>query len=198
MMTGSGKILGILLIVGGISICMLSLLFIGTGYAAGGLSPTGAVLGLALFGVMPLVLLAGVGAFLLVRSQAEHRQVAHVRRNERLLGLIQSQGRVPLAVLMLEMKMSRAELQNAIYEMVNQGLFTGYIDWDSLTFYSKDAAQIGNNECPNCGGVRELVGRGIVKCPYCGVMLFIPPDAPQTVARPKPPPEPVGTGAPGQ
>ncbi|HID76697.1 MAG TPA: hypothetical protein EYP56_11965, partial [Planctomycetaceae bacterium] len=30
--------------------------------------------------------------------------------------------------------------------------------------YSADAAKIGTNQCPNCGGIREFVGQGIVKC----------------------------------
>jgi len=94
---------------------------------------------------------------------------------------------VPLGQAMIEMKMSRDDITTAMYELVTQGLFAGYIDWNAQTFYSQDAARVGRNKCPNCGGVRELVGKGIVKCPYCGAMLFIPPDAPQTVATPAPP-----------
>jgi hypothetical protein len=88
---------------------------------------------------------------------------------------------------MIETKMTRDEVKNAIYDLVNQGLFAGYIDWSAQTFYSEDAGRVGSNKCPNCGGVRELVGKGIVKCPYCGVELFVPVDAPQTTATPAPP-----------
>ena len=64
---------------------------------------------------------------------------------------------------------------------------SGYIDWEKMTFYSEEASAVGSNQCPNCGGVREFVGKGVIKCPYCGVSLFIPPTAEQTHADPKPP-----------
>ena len=110
--------------------------------------------------------------------------MAEVRKKERLLGVIQAQGQASLGSLMIETRMTRDEIKAAIYDLVNLGLFTGYIDWSTQTFFSQDAARVGSNKCPNCGGVRELVGKGIVKCPYCGVELFIPADAPQTVATP--------------
>jgi hypothetical protein len=125
--------------------------------------------------------------YLLSKGRAEEAAMADVRRKERLLGLIQAQGQAQLGTIMVELKVDRETVKRDIYELVQQGLFTGYINWPALTFYSAEASRVGSNKCPNCGGVRELVGRGIVKCPYCGVELFIPPDAPQTEATPAPP-----------
>jgi hypothetical protein len=128
-----------------------------------------------------------VGVFLFFRGTAEEKELGVVREKERLLGMIQAQGRVTLNTIMVERRLNREQVQNYIYELVQQGLFSGYIDWKNATFYSQDASRVGSNKCPNCGGVREIVGKGIVKCPYCGVELFIPPDAPQTTAQPQPP-----------
>jgi hypothetical protein len=186
-MQGSGKTVGIIAIVAGVVIFLVALLFIGLGSAGGATTGPGAVLGVALCGVLPLLILGGFGAFMFIKGRAEEADLLIVRKKERLLGMIQAQGKVPLASAMIEMKLNRQEVNTAIYELVNQGLFTGYIDWSSQTFYSTDAAKVGSNKCPNCGGVRELVGKGVVKCPYCGVELFIPPDAPQTTAAPAPP-----------
>ncbi len=166
-------------------------LYLGSSVATDQVPLAAAIFGAVLFGVLPLLLFGGVGAFLFRRGQAEEQEMAEVRKKERLLGLIQAQGQASLGTIMLETKMSRDEVKNAIYDLVNQGLFAGYIDWSALTFYSQDAARVGSNKCPNCGGVRELVGKGIVKCPYCGVELFIPPDAPQTTATPA---QPAGDG----
>jgi hypothetical protein len=169
-----GRVLGIILIALGAGICALVSLFIGSGVATNQLTAPGAVLGIALFGGLPLLLFGGVGAFIFLRGRAEERELAEVRKKERLLGMISAQGQVSLGSAMIEMKMTRDEVQNAIYDLVSQGLFSGYIDWTTQTFYSKDAAQVGSTKCPNCGGVREVAGKGIVRCPYCGVMLFIP------------------------
>jgi hypothetical protein len=169
-----GRILGIILIVVGVAICGLTTLFIGSGVATNALGTSGAVLGIALFGGLPLLLFAGVGAFLFSRGQSEEKELAEIRKKERLLGMITAQGQVSLGTIMIQQKMTREEVQNDIYDLVNQGLFSGYVDWTTMTFYSKDASEVGSTKCPNCGGVREVAGKGIVKCPYCGVMLFIP------------------------
>jgi hypothetical protein len=186
-MIGGGRTVGIVLVVVGLIVCLLVGLWAGAQMAAQSLTVPAAILGIGVFGIIPLLLFGGVGVYLFVRGSAEQRELAEVRKKERLLGLIQAQGKVSLNTIMIEQHMTREEVRNDIYDLVNQQLFSGYIDWPSATFYSKDAAKVGSNKCPNCGGVRELVGKGIVKCPYCGVELFIPPDAPQTVATPVPP-----------
>lgn len=186
-MIGGGKTVGIILIVIGLGICGVVSLFVGSGAASGQTTPAATILGIGAFGIIPLLLFAGVGLFLFVRGGAEEKDLAVVRQKERLLGMIQAQGKVTLNTIMVEQHLNREQVQNYIYELVQQGLFSGYIDWKNATFYSQDASRVGSNKCPNCGGVREIVGKGIVKCPYCGVELFIPPDAPQTTAQPQPP-----------
>lgn len=192
-MSGAGKVVGIILLIVGLVICGVVSLFVGVGALSGQTTMAGAILGIGAFGIIPLLLFGGVGAFLFAHGSAEERELAAVRQKERLLGLIQAQGKVTLNTIMVEQRLTREQVKNYIYELVQQGLFSGYIDWNTNTFYSKDAARVGSNKCPNCGGVREIVGKGIVKCPYCGVELFIPPDAPQTTAAPEPPPGWQGT-----
>ncbi len=186
-MIGGGKTIGIILIAIGLGICALVTLFVGSGTASGNVNTAGTILGIGAFGVIPLLLLGGVGAYLFFRGSAEEKELSVVRQKERLLGMIQAQGKVTLNTIMVEQHLNREQVQNYIYELVQQGLFSGYIDWKNATFYSQDASRVGSNKCPNCGGIREIVGKGIVKCPYCGVELFIPPDAPQTTAQPQPP-----------
>lgn len=194
-MIGGGKTVGIILIAVGLIVCLVVSLWIGSGAASGQTNLAGAVLGIGALGIIPLLLFGGVGAYLFVRGGAEEKELVVVRQKERLLGLIQAQGKATLNTIMIEQHLTREQVKNYIYDLVQQGLFSGYIDWNAATFYSKDAARVGSNKCPNCGGVREVVGKGIVKCPYCGVELFVPPDAPQTVAKPEPPPGWQGTAA---
>lgn len=186
-MIGSGKVIGVILIGVGLVVCAIVSLFVGSGAASGQTTTAATVLGIGIFGIIPLALFSGVGIYLFTRGSAEEKELAQVRQKERLLGLIQAQGKVTLNTIMVEQHLSRDQVQNYIYELVQQGLFSGYIDWKNATFYSQDASRVGSNKCPNCGGVREIVGKGIVKCPYCGVELFIPPNAPQTTATPMPP-----------
>ncbi len=173
-----GRIVGIILIAAGLGICLIVSLFLGVGaFAAGegpGLSRAGAVLGIALFGVMPLLILGGVGVFMFVRGGKEAAEMADVQKKERLLGMIQAAGQVSIGNAAIEMKMTRDQVKYAILDLVNQGLFSGYINWQEGIFYSRDLAQVQTTKCPNCGGERQVVGKGLVKCPYCGVELFLP------------------------
>ncbi len=186
-MFGKGKIMGPIMILVGVGICFVAAAFVAVGVYNEQVSKAGAVLGVALFGFLPLLLLAGVGAYLTISGRKEEKELEGIRKKERILGLIQAQGQANVGEIMVEMKMTREGVTHAIYELVAMELFTGYIDWDALTFYAEDAAAVGNNQCPNCGGVREMVGKGVIKCPYCGVSLFIPPNAEQTTATPQPP-----------
>jgi hypothetical protein len=157
-------------------ICLICALTMFAGYTSRLFEQSGtagAVLGFALFGVVPLLILGGVGVFLFVRGTQEVAEMVDVQKKERLLGMIQSAGKVSIGNVAIEMKMTRDQVKNAIFELVNQGLFSGYINWQEGMFYSKDLAQVQTTKCPNCGGEREAVGKGIVKCPYCGVELFL-------------------------
>ncbi len=170
-----GKGMGLFfLIVAGV-ILMAAAGFMAAGYLVGKLGLPGAVLGFILFGVLPAVVAAGVGIFLYLQGRRQEREAQRAQVLERLLGMIQARGQVPIDQIMLELHLDRQAVQNAIYELVSLGLFTGYIDWERMIFYTADAAQVGSTTCPNCGGQREFVGQGIVRCPYCGATLFIPP-----------------------
>lgn len=186
-MFGKGKVMGLILIGVGVAICALVGGFMGVGVATESTGLAGAALGLLMFGFLPLLVFGGVGAYLYVAGRKEEAELAVIRKKERILGLIQAQGQASVGSIMMEMDMTRDQVTNAIYELVAMDLFSGYIDWDALTFYSKDASAVGSNQCPNCGGVREMVGKGVIKCPYCGVSLFIPPQAEQIRADPQPP-----------
>ncbi len=170
---GSSKTAGMVLIgVGG-------LIFIAAGgfmlasISEGDLTLPGAVLGIVLFGLLPLLVLGGFGIMLLVRGKAEEADMATVRQQEQLLGMIQAQGQVSLSEVMLRLKLNREELEQMIYQLVNMGIFSGYIDWSKQMLYSAEAGKVASPICPNCGGERQVVGKGLVKCPYCGASLFI-------------------------
>ena len=187
-MLGGGKLVGGLLIALGVGLFVIVAVFVGIGLSSGQVGPAGAGLGIGLFGCVPLLLLGGFGIFMVLSGRKDEAQQEQVAKKQRILGMIQAQGQVSLSEIMLEMELDRDQVTIAIYELVTLGLFSGYVDWDALIFYSQDAAAVATNACPNCGGIRELVSKGVVKCPYCGVSLFVPPNAEQTQAEPKPPP----------
>src|SRR5262245_49169477 len=115
-----GKTVGSILIGAGVIVLLLVVAYIASGLASGQLQPGGAVLGVALCGVLPLLMLGGAGFYLFRQGQAEAKTLVDVRRKQRILGLIQAQGQASLDGLMLELKLTREQLTADIAELVQQ------------------------------------------------------------------------------
>jgi len=163
-----GRVVGIILVVAALIVCVLGGALSLTSAQTGG----GRVVGLALSVVLAAPL-AAVGVFLIVRGQREAAAMAVVRQQKKLLGMIHAQGRVSVGEAALELDVSRDRLKEWVYDLVNKRLFTGYVNWDDGDLISVDAAKMDTSKCPRCGGAMELVGKGVVECPYCGTEIFL-------------------------
>ena len=59
-------------------------------------------------------------------------------------------------------------------DLVGKNLFSGAINWQDGILYSKQASQMkADHKCPNCGGILELAGKDVIKCPFCGAEVFL-------------------------
>ena len=171
-MLGQGRTVGCILIVAALIISLVAAIWLFSGLSEGRVQNTGFVLGLALVAILVLPLMGG-GAFMLVRSRSEARQFGRVTEQKKILNIIQTRGQVNVAELAIEMALTRDQVKEHIYDLVGKGLFIGYINWDDGVLYARQASEMRTTKCPNCGGVREVVGKGVVKCPYCGSELFL-------------------------
>ena len=169
---GQGKTYGLILVFAGLALGLVGGVWLGTTFASGALQAGGFTLGLAILTVLVLPFL-GVGAVVLVRGRAESRDMARVAKERRLLNMVTTQGRLAVSDAALELSLTRDQVRDCIYDLVGKGLFTGYINWNDGILYAREAGEMRTNKCPNCGGERELVGKGVVRCPYCGSELFL-------------------------
>jgi hypothetical protein len=169
-----GRTLGVILIIGGIvvGIIIAALMFVYT--REGSLTSGAATLGL-LLGFLVLVLpQIGVGAFLLWRGGKEATTTARANRQRQLLSIVKSRGQVDIGDLAIEMGATKNEIHDMIHELVGMGLYSGYINWNEGTLYSKQADSLRSiTQCYHCGGKLELAGKGVVACPYCGTEYYL-------------------------
>lgn len=176
-MMHNGKVVGVMLIAAGAMIGVITVVWLASGLSDddAGLRLSGAVFGGALvFIVLVLPLIAG-GAFLFIRGQAEARQFEHVRRQRKLLGVVETAGEIDIADLALQLNGTRDTVQSDLYDLVSKGLFAGYVDWDRGVLYARQASELrGRETCPNCGGQLAIAGKGLIKCPFCGAEIFLP------------------------
>ncbi len=170
-----GRTLGIILIIGGLVVGAIVVALMLVYRNEGSLSSGAATLGIAL-GLLALALpQLGFGAYLLMRGQQEAAVAETAGKQRQLLGMVKARGQVQIADLAIELRTSRDELQKMIYELVNMGLYSGYVNWAEGTLYSSQASELRQlDRCKNCSGQLELAGKGVIRCPYCGTEYFLP------------------------
>ena len=172
-MIGQGKTIGVIFIIVGLVIALGAAACLTPSLLEGQLRLSGLALGVTLAFVFVTLPLVVVGVFLFVRGQAETRQMAEVIKEKRLLNMVRTRGRLQVDDAAIELDVPREQVKNYLYDLVGKELFTGYINWEEGVLYAREASQMRTTVCPHCGGKRELVGKGIVKCPYCGSELFL-------------------------
>lgn len=169
-----GRTLGIILIIGGLVVGGLILVLMSIYRGEGSLTSGAATLGIVL-GFLVLVLpQLGFGAYLLMRDRQEAVVVETAGKQRKMLGMIKARGQVHIADLAIDLKSSRDEIHDMLYELVNMGLYSGYVNWDEGTLYSSEASELRNlDRCKNCSGQLELAGKGVIRCPFCGTEYFL-------------------------
>ncbi len=169
-----GRVLGMILITGGIIVgiivTVLMMVYRGEGSLTAGAATLGWVLGIVVL-VLPQL---AIGAFLLWKGAQEAAVAKQADAQRELLSIVKSRGQVDIRDVAIEMQISKDEVQDMIHDLVGMGLYSGYINWDEGTLYSSQANQLRElTNCKHCGGQLELAGKGVIRCPYCGTEYFL-------------------------
>lgn len=108
------------------------------------------------------------------RWQRVYTTVALAEKQRFLLEWVRSQGRVYLPDLPAMLKTPRELAHDWLYQLVQRGQFSGYINWKQGWLYSVAAQKIGaDSQCPQCGGSLSVGPALTVRCLHCGSeMLF--------------------------
>jgi len=169
----NGRIIGLVLIGGAVVVCLLGAAVTVVPLISGDLTPAAMVLGLAVAGIVALPL-AAIGVFMIVRGGQEAKTDVMAAKQRRLLDMVSSRGELAMSDAAVELQIPRDELKNWIYRLVGLGVFSGYINWDDGVLFSAQASKLRElTNCKKCGGEVKLVGKGVVKCPYCGTEYFL-------------------------
>ncbi|MGL4648850.1 MAG: hypothetical protein ACRC1H_05535 [Caldilineaceae bacterium] len=168
-MVGSGRVVGIILMVVGV------ILLIGgaTWLFSEDVTAGGRALGM-LLGLLVLAPIIGIGAYLFRQGGAEQAQFATVQQEKKLLNIVLTQGQVTFPELVSELGVPQEQVEDIIREVTGKQLFSGAIDWKRGILYSVESQKLaGEQKCPNCGGDLRFAGKGLVACPYCGSDVFL-------------------------
>ncbi len=169
----SSRLVGIILSVVGIGIAVIAGLWLATQVSSGSITGGGAALGAGL-AFIPVALFVGFGIYLYVQGGQESQQESVMQKQRHLLDILKSRGEVSVTDMALEMHVSADSVKDLVYQLVGLQVFSGYVNWDDGKLYSAEASKLRElDHCKNCGGEITLVGKGIVKCKYCGTEYFL-------------------------
>ncbi|MEK7808754.1 MAG: hypothetical protein AAB571_06755 [Chloroflexota bacterium] len=168
----NSKVAGIILIVSGIAVCVVGGAVLCV-FTMAGLTASGVGVGVILLAIISLPLF-GAGVFLIIKSTQEGKDDEIIAKQRKILDMVATRGQVRISDLVLELKSSREQVQNWIYNLVGMGLFSGYINWEDGVLYSMQASQLKDKtQCVRCGGQVTLAGKGVSKCQHCGTEYFL-------------------------
>ena len=157
-MVGGGKIVGIIMMIVGVVLILVG----GVWLFSESISPGGRVLGL-LLGLIVLLPLIGIGAYLFRQGSVEQTQFADVEQEKKLLNMVLTQGQVSIGELVVELGLPRDTVEDMIRSLVGKQLFSGAVDWKRGVLYSVESQKLaGEEKCPNCGGDLKFAGKGLI------------------------------------
>ena len=173
----TSRLVGVILTVVGLGIALIGGIWLATQVAAGsgngGVDGGGAALGAGLI-FIPVALLVGAGIYLFVQGGSQAQEESVMQKQRQLLDILKSRGQVSVNDMALEMHSSVDSVKDMVYQLVGLQVFSGYVNWDQGVLYSAEASKLRElDKCKNCGGDIQLVGKGIVRCKYCGTEYFL-------------------------
>ncbi len=172
-MVGSGKVVGLGLMIASTAILLGFLAWVMTAFSTSETSSGGMTLGI-LLALIVLAPIFGIGFYLFRQGTSEQSQLAVVQQQKRLLNTVLTQGQVTIAELVAELQLPRENIEEMIRDLVGKQLFSGAINWDKGVLYSVESQQLTDGrKCPNCGGELVFAGKGVIACPYCGSEVFL-------------------------
>lgn len=104
----------------------------------------GDVLGNAITGFIPSALLVGIGAYRYVQDREPPDEIpdVDVYHQRALVDLIHQRGVITVAEAANALEISENDVRDAVRQLLELQIFTGYIDWNTDTLYSQRTKQL--------------------------------------------------------
>ncbi len=127
--------------------------------------------------VLPLLRELIAGGDLMAYFDEHNRMIYSVaalaEKQRRLLAMVTARGKIALAELAAELKVSPELVRQWASWLALRRQLHGFADWNGGYLYAREVdALLARGECPHCGGTLEVAGKGLIQCQHCGVEVF--------------------------
>ena len=102
------------------------------------------LLGIALIGFVPSAILAGFGSYQYIQADEEPDIIPDidVRQQRELVDLIHERGSISIQEASRLLNISETDVKDAIRQLLELGIFTGDIDWETDVLYSQKVKKL--------------------------------------------------------
>lgn len=99
---------------------------------------------------------------------------ALLEKQRRLTSIIEVRGHQTLNDLAQGLHVPQIFIRNWLQNITEKGMFSGFVDPKTNEIISAQINSVAlTPNCPNCGGLLGVVGKGINQCKYCGAEIFL-------------------------
>lgn len=165
------KTMAVLCWIAGLVFLLAALWWNWRGWRAGGKDILIAARDLALFGVVPAVVLYILGKWLLRRSVEAQTEEEQFQRETDFMQYFLRRGRVRFGDIRDDLGFKDDEVRGFLVDLAGKRLFRGYIDWRNEEIVSIGEVEIAD-ECPSCGSTLNHIDSTIAVCDNCGLQAF--------------------------
>lgn len=104
----------------------------------------GNLLGVALVGFVPSAVFAGYGMYQYIQSDEEPDVIPEVdvRHQRELVDLVHERGAITVAQASQLLEISEIDVKESVRQLLELGIFTGDIDWETDTLYSQKVKKL--------------------------------------------------------
>lgn len=127
-----------------------------------------------LVGLIPFLVLAAVGAMLLLVARKHEDERKTFEYEQQVLVMLTKEGRVSLSAIGEVVPLNTPQIRRLLIGMGEKRLFTGYINLKMGQVVSSEVTELSPGECPVCNSLTSAGEPHMAICTRCDARIFLP------------------------
>ena len=127
---------------------------------------------IALVGLLPCLIVSGIGGGLLVIDRRKETEDRTFDYQHQVLDLLNKEERMQFNDIYRRVPLNPQQLRTLLIKMGTEKLFTGYVNWDRKEVICSEDLEIDTDECPACHSLTSPIESHVSVCTRCETYIF--------------------------